>query len=143
MAIMEKNPPPPISGTLNGKPFDSLCDCDDVLAPILEVATNQGYFWVPLSSVVSFTSVGPKFPRDLYWLPGNLELADGQNGPAFLPSLYVDSYKHTDDAVKLGRMTDWIGGDGEPVRGRGQKTLLAGEEVIGLLDLRELEIQHA
>lgn len=143
MAIIEKNPPPPIKGKLNGQDFETLCDCDDILAPILEVCTNQGYFWVPLSQIASFSSVGPKYPRDLYWLPGQLVLANGQNGPAFLSALYFDSHKHEDDAVKLGRATDWKGGEGEPVRGRGQKTLLAGDEVVGLLDVRELEIQQA
>lgn len=143
VALLESNPAPPINGTYNGQAFDTLCDCDDMLGPILEVCTHQGYFWVPFSEVKSFISVGPKFPRDLYWLPGNLELVNGQNGPAFLSALYVDSYKHADDPVKLGRVTEWVGGEGEPVRGRGQKTLLVGEETVGMLDLRELEIQQA
>lgn len=143
LAILEKNPTPPIRGTWNDQPFADLCDCDDMLAPILEVCTNQGYFWVPLTEVRAIQSVGPKFPRDLYWLPVNLELANGQSGPAFLPALYVDSHLHADDVVKLGRMTDWIGGEGEPVRGRGQKTLLMGDDVIGLLELRELTITPA
>jgi type VI secretion system protein ImpE len=133
------SPPPAVKGTLNGKPFDHLVDCDDLLAPVLEVMTSQGYFWVPLSQVRKLTADPPKFPRDLYWLPAVLELDDSA-GPVFLPTLYPFSHEHADDAVKLGRMTDWAGQDGEPVRGLGQKTLLAGDDAVGLLDLRELEV---
>lgn len=138
--ITARFPPPVISGTLNGKRFDGLCDCDDLLAPMLEVVSNQGYFWVPLAQIRSLKTTAPKFPRDLYWLPAHLELADGQSGPTFLSALYVDSYQHADDAVKIGRQTDWVGQDGEPVRGRGQKTFLVGDDPIGLLDIRELTV---
>ena len=142
MQVMEQNPSPPIAGTCNGTPFESIGDGDEALEPILEICTNQGYFWVPFSTVVSFASVGPKTPRDLYWIPGTLTLTNGDSGPVFLPALYVDSYKHVEDKVKLGQMTEWLGGDGEPFRGRGAKTLRTGEDEIGLLDVRELEINQ-
>ncbi|MFL5328287.1 MAG: type VI secretion system accessory protein TagJ [Gemmataceae bacterium] len=141
-AVIAKNPPPPISGTINGKPFDALADCDDLLAPVLEVLTVQGYFWVPLSEVVSLTSDAPKFPRDLFWLPATLELKD-QQGPVFLPTLYPFSHEHADETIKLGRGTDWLGQEGEPIRGAGAKTLLAGDDAVGLLDVRELTVNKS
>jgi len=139
-ALLAEHPAPPLTGTMNGREFDGLCDCDDVLAPILEVCTNQGYFWVPYSEVESFASHGPKTPRDLFWLPGTLALTNGQNGPAFIPALYVNSHLQAEDAVKLGRSTDWVGGENEPTRGRGQKELLVGEETLGILEVRELVV---
>jgi type VI secretion system protein ImpE len=138
-ATLAANPPPAVKGTCNGKPFEGFVDCDDLLAPVLEVMTSQGYFWVPLEKVRSLTTTAPKTPRDLYWLPAVLELDDSA-GPVFLPALYPFSHEHADDAVKLGRMTDWQGAEGEPVRGLGQKTYLAGDDPVGILDIRELEV---
>jgi type VI secretion system protein ImpE len=93
--------------------------------------------------VKSITANPPKFPRDLYWMPAHLELIDGQNGAVFLSALYPFSYEHEDEEVKLGRKTDWTGGEGVPVRGKGQKTFLAGEDLVGILDIRELTFDHA
>jgi type VI secretion system protein ImpE len=142
MEILENNSSPKITGTCDEKPFESIGDGDEVLEPILEVCTNQGYFWVPFSTIISFATVGPKTPRDLYWIPGTLTLTNGDSGPVFLPALYVDSYKHAEDSIKLGKATEWAGGDGEPYRGRGAKTLRIGNDDVGLLDVRNLEIQQ-
>lgn len=141
--LIGNSPPPMIPGTLNGKEFDGFCDCDDVLGPILEVCTHQGYFWVPFSQVKAVRAEPPKYPRDLYWLPAHVELIDGQNATVFLPALYPFSFGHEDEDVKLGRRTDWTGGEGTPVRGKGQKTYLAGDDVVGILDIREIEFHHA
>ena len=118
--LLASNPPPEIKGTINGKPFDNLVDCDDLFGPILEVMTVQGYFWVPFASIRSLTSEAPKYPRDLFWMPATLEL-DDQEGPVFVPTIYPFSHEHKDDAVKLGRATDWIGGENAPVRGAGTR----------------------
>jgi type VI secretion system protein ImpE len=138
--LLAAHPAPTLTGTMNGQPFEGLCDCDDVFAPILEVCTNQGYFWVPYSEVESFASHEPKTPRDLFWLPGTLALTNGQSGPAFIPVLYVNSHLHADDDVKLGRKVEWVGGEGEPVRGRGRKQLLVGDELMSILEVRELVV---
>ena len=110
---------------------------------VLEVVASQGYFWVPLAQIASLSTNAPKYPRDLYWLPANLTLIDGQNGPVFMPALYPFSHEHADEEVKLGRKTEWTGGESSPVRGDGQKTYLAGEDVVGVLDIRELIMNHS
>jgi type VI secretion system protein ImpE len=137
--LLARSLPTTLTGELNGKTFTGLLDCDDLLTNVLEVVTVQGYFWVPLADVRSLTTLPPKTPRDLFWLPGQLEL-DDQSGPVFLPALYPFSHEHANDAVKLGRLTEWLGGQGELVRGAGQKTYLAGEDAVGLLDIRELSV---
>lgn len=139
-ALLEKNAPATLSGTINGKPFEGLVDCDDIFAPLLEVVTSTGYYWVPLANIRKLKTNPPKFPRDLYWLPAHLDLGD-QEGPVFLPALYPFSHESADDAVKLGRKTDWVGGEGTPVRGLGQRTFLVGDDALGLLDIRDLEVQ--
>jgi type VI secretion system protein ImpE len=125
-------------GTLNGKPFTSLRDCDDLFAGVLEVMAHGNYYWVPFDQVRSVASVGPKFPRDLHWLPAKLEMSDAL-GDVFLPALYVNSHTHGDIAVRLGRSTDWMGGDSGPVLGMGLKTFLVNDDGVPILEWRQLE----
>ena len=43
------------------------------------------------------------------------------------------------DSARLGRITDWVGGDGSPVRGIGQRSFLLGDESVGILELGRVE----
>jgi type VI secretion system protein ImpE len=129
---------PAVNGTLNGKPFEGLHSLDDLFGTVLEVFGNGRYFWVPLEQVVTLAMKPPQNPRDLLWRPAALELLDGSTGDVFLPVLYPGSHEHADVHVKLGRSSDYTGGDGAPVRGAGQHEFLAGDDVIGLLEWREL-----
>jgi len=131
---------PPVRGTLNGKPFDELRDCDDLFGPTLEVMAHGDYYWLPLEQVEALTANPPKFPRDLIWLPARLEVRDGPAGDVFLPVLYPGSHEHADDAIKLGRATDWKQTDAGPVLGVGLRSFLAGEQLVSLLGLRELQV---
>ena len=40
-------------GRLNGKPFETLRDADDLFGPVLEVLSQGAYFWLPLEQVDS------------------------------------------------------------------------------------------
>jgi type VI secretion system protein ImpE len=133
---------PAIQGELNGKAFDSLRDCDDLFASVLEVISHGGvYYWVPLEQVDTVTMKAPKFPRDLLWLPARLEIRDGPGGDVFLPTLYPGSHEHPDNRLKLGQATDWKSADGGPVLGIGLRTFLVGEDSISLLEWRRLKVQ--
>ncbi len=128
---------PPVSGTLNDKPIEGLRDADDLLAPILEVMVLRDYIWVPWSQVKELEVEPPTHPRDLLWAPARLVLSDGEQRRCYLPALYPNTHAAADDALKLGRMTDWIVPDDDgPVRGVGQHVLVAGEGDLGLLDVR-------
>ena len=131
---------PTVRGRLNGKPFDGLRDADDLFGPVLEVLSQGAYFWLPLEQVDSLVLSAPHSPRDLLWAPAHLNVRDGPEGDVFLPALYPGSHEHADDAVKLGRATDWKGGEAGPVLGAGLRTFLAGDDPITLLEWRELEI---
>jgi len=131
---------PALKGVLNGKPFDTLRDADDLFGPVLEVMARGLYFWVPLEQVESVAMNAPRFPRDLLWVPAKLALNDGQSGDVFMPALYPDSHSHVDNQVKLGRVTDWHETPAGPVRGLGLRTFLVGEEAHSLLDWRQLQI---
>jgi type VI secretion system protein ImpE len=130
---------PPLAGTLNGKSFASLRDCDDLFAGVLEVMAQGLYSWVPLEQVEALAMNPPKAPRDLLWFPARLTLRDGQMGPVFLPALYPFSHEAADEGVKLGRMTDWKQNDGGPVLGLGQRTFLVDGAASGLLEWREVQ----
>jgi type VI secretion system protein ImpE len=131
---------PAIQGQLNDRPFTSLRDCDDVLAGVLEVMAQGFYYWVPLEQIEMLTLNAPRFPRDLLWMSARLELADS-GGNVFLPALYPESHEHPDDAIKLGRATDWKESPDGPVQGVGVHTFLMDDEAIGLLEWRKLEMK--
>ena len=130
-----------IDAIANGKPATEVRDADDLFGTVLEVMAKGKYYWVPLETVASLAMNPPKFPRDTVYFPAKLQLLDGSTGDVFLPVLYPGSHDHPDDLVKLGRSTAWRdhGGMG-PILGFGQKTLLAGEDALGLLELRELQV---
>lgn len=133
----EQRPPRP--GTLNGVAFDNIQDADDILGPVLEVFAPAGYCWVPWDQIQFLEVPEPKSLRDLLWAPARLASFDGQMGEVFLPNLYPGAHAGTDDAIRLGRKTEWIETDGGIVRGQGQRLLLVGDEARTLLDLRDVQ----
>src|SRR5262249_29832216 len=132
---------PSLAGELNGKPFTLLRDCDDLFAPVLEVLARDAYYWVPLAQIESVAMNPPRFPRDLLWAPAQLTLHDGESGSVFLPVLYPGSHQHAEDAVKLGRMTDWKAVDGGPVLGVGARLFLVDDAEVGVLEWHKVRFQ--
>ena len=128
---------PAVRGKLNGDPFDSLRDADDLFGGVLEVMAQGKYFWVGLDQVVSVAMNPPRFPRDLIYPPARIEL-ESETGEVYLPALYPGSYRAEDDKVRLGRVTDWSEPDPGPVLGVGARVYLVGEGDMSLLDWREL-----
>jgi len=100
------------------------------------------YLWVDLSQVETLLINPPRFPRDLLYIPARLETPTVA-GEVFLPALYPLSFRHADDQVKLGRLTDWLSAEGGPTLGAGQHTFLADDDPVGILEWRELQIAHA
>lgn len=134
---------PEAKGVLNGKPFTSLRDWDDLFGPVLEVFAKGNYFWVPYEEIELIASNAPKFPRDLLWLPANLQLKDGPSGEVWLPAIYPGSTETADPLVKLGRKTDLIEADGAPVRCVGLRTLFVDDGDTTLLEIRQLDAAEA
>ncbi len=129
----------PVAGALNGAPFSAIRDADDRLGPVLEVFARGKYLWVGLDQLDAVVCNAPKFPRDLLWFPAKVMAASGEIGDVFLPTLYAGSGSHADEAIKLGRTTDWNDGDG-PAIGFGAKLFFRDEEAHSLLDWRQLEV---
>jgi type VI secretion system protein ImpE len=61
----------------------------------------------------------------------------------FVPVLYAGTYAEADDTLRLGRMTDWRGGDGTPVRGVGQRTFLGGDDAWPIMEVKEVTLEQA
>jgi type VI secretion system protein ImpE len=132
---------PKVSGTCNGRAFDDLRDLDDLTASAFEVLTSNGkYYWIPFERVELIEFRAPTRARDLLWRRARMIVRDGPDGEVFLPALYAGSHAVADDRVRLGRATDWRGGDGAPVRGIGQRTFLVGDEACSILEIETLAI---
>ena len=137
----------PVHGTLNGKAFESLEDADPRIGPRLEIYAAGQYMWLPLAHISSIEIQAPKRLRDLLWAPALVhtgpKFRSMELGEVLVPALSPFTFRHSDDAVRLGRATVWEepgGGDAVPF---GQKTLLVDGEDFPLLELRRLEIAGA
>lgn len=143
----ESSAPVP-GGTFNGKPFASFSDADPRVGPRLEIFAAGTYLWLPFEHVASIQIEPPKRLRDLLWTPAGVKTTPAfkgaELGEVMLPVLAPFSWKHADDAVKLGRSTVWEQHEGydEEVP-FGQKMWLVDNEEIPFLELRSLEFTPA
>ncbi|HXG18252.1 MAG TPA: type VI secretion system accessory protein TagJ [Methylomirabilota bacterium] len=130
---------PTLSGCLDGQPFSDLQESDDVLAPFLEVVIHDRYTWLPFAQIKRIQLAPPKRLRDLLWAQASVEMVDGPTGEVFIPVLYAESSAHSDDQVRLGRMTDWQPLGEGLARGMGQRLLLVDDEERAILEIRDIE----
>lgn len=132
---------PRVAGTCDGRAFEDLRDVDDLTACFFEVLTSNGkYYWIPIERVESIEFRAPARPRDLLWVRAHVIVRDGPDGEVYLPTLYAGAPAEADDRVRLGRVTEWRGGDGTPARGVGQRTFLVGDEPRPILEIGSLTI---
>ncbi|MCO8121095.1 hypothetical protein NHH03_05045 [Stieleria sp. TO1_6] len=128
--------------TVNGQAIDELRDLDDLLSPVLEVFTTTGkYFWVDWNQILTLEMQPPKRPLDLLWRQATLSIESGPDGEVYVPAIYLDPdpNQSSDANLRLGRGTDWVQTDSEIVRGRGQKTLLVGDQDMPIMQLQSIE----
>jgi len=136
--------PARVSGTLNGRSFESLEDADPRIGPRLEVYAAGQYMWLPLEHVASVSMPAPGKLRDLLWARAVVRTGPGfrgiELGEVLLPVMTPTASRHPDPAVRLGRVTEWEALDGGGEAPVGQKLLLVDGEEFPILELRELEI---
>lgn len=130
---------PDLAGTADGQAFDEWRDCDDLVAPVLELIVQRDYIWLPYAQIRELEIAAPERPRDLIWTPVRVVLPDGAQRRGYVPVLYATTWQHADEKVRLGRVTDWRQAGGGLVQGQGQRTLLVGEDARGLMELRQVE----
>jgi type VI secretion system protein ImpE len=134
---------PQVAGVMslggNDTAFDDFRDVDDLCAGYFEVLTTTGkYYWIPTERVASITFHPPHRARDLAWRRATMSVNAGPDGEVYLPVIYDTNQSDLGDDYRLGHTTDWIGEEGDPVRGVGQRVFLVGEEAHGIMDLGEL-----
>lgn len=136
-----------VTGTLNGKPFLTISDADARIGPRLEVFAAGDYMWIPFEHIASVEINPPQRLRDLLWTPAMVRTGPGFDardlGEVLLPALCPLSYEHPDDAVRLGRMTDYCADEKGVEAPYGAKMLLVDGEEVPLLEVRKIEIAQA
>jgi type VI secretion system protein ImpE len=132
-----------LSGTLNGKPFQAIQDADPRIGARLEVFAGGDYLWINFGHLASVEIQPPRRLRDLLWTPARVRagpaLKNTELGEVLLPVLSPGAWQSADDAIRLGRVTQWQeeeSGETVPV---GQKMLLVDGEEFPLLEIRKLE----
>lgn len=129
----------PLAGTCDGTPFNDFRDLDDVTAGVFETITSTGkYFWIPIETVATIELHAPKRPRDLIWQRATMSVRGGPEGEVFLPCRYAGSVRADNEMVRLGRATDWNGGEGAPVLGAGLRTFLVGDADKTVLEISDI-----
>jgi type VI secretion system protein ImpE len=134
---------PSMKGRLGERAFSSFRDADDRVGPMLEVFHGSSYIWVPLEQIKRLQITEPKTLRDLMWAHARIETYEESVGDVFIPVLYVDTYAHTNDQVRLGRITEWQALEEQLVYGAGQRVFLVDEQEIPLLELRDVQFDLA
>ncbi len=134
----------PVSGVCDGKPFDDFRDLDDLCGSSFEVFTSNGkYYQIPFAKVELVEFHPPEDIQDLLWRTAHMVVREGPDGKVYLPALYCGTHASSDDRLRLGRATDWQGGDGAPARGVGQRMFLAGDREAGILEIKTIEFRAA
>ena len=99
--------------------------------------------WLPLEHIASIEMEAPKRLRDLLWSPALVRTGPGfkerELGEVLIPALTPLSFRNTDDAVRLGRMTAWQEIEDGELAPAGQKVFLVDDEEFAFLELRRLE----
>jgi type VI secretion system protein ImpE len=134
---------PALTGSLNGRPFQDFRDYDDFVGPVLELIVRNEYVWLPFEQIKRIELNPPKHLRDLMWASARIEAADGTIGEVYIPALYVNSGRHEDNQVRLGRMTDWKQLGEDLYVGAGQRLFLVDGEDKALLEVRAIEFNSA
>ena len=135
--------PPSPPGRLNGKAFRRLRDGDPDLGSRLEVFAAGAYLWIPFQHIASVEMAAPKKLRDTLWMPAFVRTGprfQGKElGEVLIPAIYPFSWRHADESVWLGHVTDWAADDQGREYPSGQRMLLCDEEEVPFLEVRSLE----
>lgn len=130
---------PAFEGKLNGNSFSDFRDYNDLVGPVLEAIVQDKYTWIPFEQINRIEIDPPKQLRDLVWTPARIESADGSSGEIYILTLYEGSGSHSNDQVRLGRMTDWKEAGEGLYLASGLRLFLIDGEDRALLDVRSLE----
>lgn len=114
-------------------------DTDCRLAFVVEIFTQDKYYWVSINDIEKIVFKDTEFLTDLMWRRGELFTKNNKHIPCFFPVRYplFDSIELT-DSFKYSSATGWSS-VGELSTAIGQKVLSDGDVDISLLDISTLK----
>lgn len=124
---------------VNGEEKEDFRDYNDQTMCVFEAILKETYVWLPMEQIKKIEFFEPKSLRDLFWVQAKIDLHSGLGGEMFLPSLYANSWKSSDDQVRLGRKTDWRDLGDDVYTGEGLREFFTEGEAKTMLELREIE----
>ena len=133
---------PAIAGRIDDQPFSWIADGDSRLGPVLEAMVDGRYYWVPFERLASIRFEPPVDLRDMVWLPAYLGFTNGGESVAMIPSRYPGSERDADEAIVMGRRTEWQEVSPDRWLGRGQRVLLTDGGEHDLLGIRQIQLHH-
>ncbi len=133
---------PRVSGRCNQTAFHDMRDADDLCAGFLEAFTATGkYYWLPFDRIHRVMLYPIETPLDVLWRRSQIAVQDGPNGIVYLPQLYIDSTLSADESLCVGRGTEWLGAEGEPIRGIGHRVLWFDDGLVPMVDIHSIEFR--
>ena len=133
---------PAFSCTVNGEAFSDFRDYNDSTMCVFEMIIKDSYVWLPFEHVQKIEFLERKSLRDVFWPQAQVEMTSGTNGEMFFPSLYVNSWKHEDDQIRLGKSVDWSDAGDEIYIGEGMKLFWMDGKDKSILDIQTIEFNH-
>lgn len=128
--------------TIDGEQFSDFRDYNDPTMCVFELIVKDSYVWLPIVQVRKIKFLERKSLRDVFWLQAEVEMTNGTSGEMFLPSLYVNSWKHDDDSIRLGRTVDWRDTGDEIYVGEGTKLFWMDGQGRSILDFKTIEFDR-
>lgn len=130
---------PAASCVINGESYADFRDYNDLTMCVFEAIVKDSYVWLPFEHIKSLKFLERKSLRDIYWRHAEFELTNGAAGELFVPALYVNSWKHSDDQVRLARSVDWREVGEDIFVGEGVKLFSKDGQNISILDIETIE----
>ncbi|MDO1583088.1 type VI secretion system accessory protein TagJ [Rhizobium oryzicola] len=122
-----------------GHDIADLRDLDDRTPHALEVVMSGGaYLWIDFSRIAALSIDPISRPRDLAFRPAQLTLVDGAVAPVLLPAIYYGTDPQSEN-LRLGQATDWVEEPTGITTGRGQRCFLAGDDLVSLDEIQQLQ----
>lgn len=134
---------PETAGAMDDTAFAWIADADPRLGPVLEVFVNGSYLWVPFARVRALRLEPPEDLRDQAWMPARFTWSNDGEAVGFIPTRYPGTVTAGDQALVLGRRTEWYDAGGEWSLPVGQRVLVTDTAETALMDIRHVSIAPA
>lgn len=128
----------PVTGSIDGVPFEWIADADPRFGPCMEIITKSGYAWVPFSRIRRLIFEAPTDLRDKVWAPVQITWSNGDQAVGFVPCRYPGAELSSDSDIVLASKTAWVDRGDDFYLGSGQRMLITDAGEYPLLDVRTI-----